>query len=114
MALFRQGLNPVLREHPTLFRGCTLNELVSASIEQEDACRAHVEEERKMRHTAQVPLGLHHSFRPATWSPFVSTMESPSTSVGGPTPSSLPIASCSTSSSAANWGGLPVFQLQAD
>jgi hypothetical protein len=34
-------------EHSTLFRGYTLNELVSASIEQEDACRARLEEERK-------------------------------------------------------------------
>jgi hypothetical protein len=49
MALFHQGLNPVLREHLTLFRGYTLNELVSASIEQEDTCRARVEEERKKR-----------------------------------------------------------------
>jgi hypothetical protein len=39
----------VLREHLTLFRGCTLNELVSASIEQEDVCRACLEEERKKR-----------------------------------------------------------------
>jgi hypothetical protein len=49
MPLFHQGLSPVLREHLTLFRGCTLNELVSASIEQEDACRACLEEERKKR-----------------------------------------------------------------
>jgi hypothetical protein len=49
MSLFCQGLNPVLREHLTLFQGCTLNELVSTSIEQEDACRAHLEEERKKR-----------------------------------------------------------------
>jgi hypothetical protein len=49
MALFLQGLNPVLREHLTLFHACTLNELVSTSIEQEDACRAHVEEEKKKR-----------------------------------------------------------------
>jgi hypothetical protein len=49
MLLFRQGLSPVLREHLTLFRGCTLNELVSASIEQEDACCARLEEERKKR-----------------------------------------------------------------
>jgi hypothetical protein len=49
MALFRQRLNPVLHEHLTLFRGCTLNELVSVSIEQEDACRARIEEERKNR-----------------------------------------------------------------
>jgi hypothetical protein len=45
--LFCQGLNPVLREHLVLFWGCTLNELVSASIEQEDACHARLEEERK-------------------------------------------------------------------
>jgi hypothetical protein len=49
MSLFCQGLSLVLREHLTLFRGCTLNKLVSASIEQEDACRAHLEEERKKR-----------------------------------------------------------------
>jgi hypothetical protein len=30
-----------------LFRGCTLNELVSASIEQEDVCRARIEERNK-------------------------------------------------------------------
>jgi hypothetical protein len=33
MALFHQGLSPVLQEHLTLFWGCTLNDLVSASIE---------------------------------------------------------------------------------
>jgi hypothetical protein len=33
VSLFRQGLSPVLREHLTVFWGCTLNELVSASIE---------------------------------------------------------------------------------
>jgi hypothetical protein len=49
MSLFRQGLSPVLREHLTLFRGYTLNVLVSASIEQEDACRAYLLEERKKR-----------------------------------------------------------------
>jgi hypothetical protein len=49
MALFRQGLNSVLREYLTLFQGCTLNDLVSTSIEQEDACHAHMEEERKKR-----------------------------------------------------------------
>jgi hypothetical protein len=42
MSLFHQGLIPVLREHLILFRGCTLNEQVSISIEQEDACRAHL------------------------------------------------------------------------
>jgi hypothetical protein len=49
MSLFYQGLSPVLRDHLTLFQGCTLNELVSTSIEQEDACCAHLEEERKKR-----------------------------------------------------------------
>jgi hypothetical protein len=49
MSLFCQGLSPVLCEHLTLFQGCTLNELVSASIEQEDVCRARLEEERKKR-----------------------------------------------------------------
>jgi hypothetical protein len=47
MSLFCQGLSPVLHEHLTLFQGCTLKELVSASLEQEDACRSHLEEERK-------------------------------------------------------------------
>jgi hypothetical protein len=49
MSLFHQGLSPVLREHLTLFQGCTLNELVIASIEQEDTCHARLEEERKKR-----------------------------------------------------------------
>jgi hypothetical protein len=49
MSLFRHRLSPVLRKHLTMFRGCTLNELVSASIEQEDVCRARLEEERKKR-----------------------------------------------------------------
>jgi hypothetical protein len=49
MALFHQGLNPVLCEHLALFWGYTLNELVSASIEQEDAYHACMEEEMKKR-----------------------------------------------------------------
>jgi hypothetical protein len=49
MLLFRQGLSLVLREHLTLFQGYTLNELVRASIEQEDACHARLEEDRKKR-----------------------------------------------------------------
>jgi hypothetical protein len=49
MSLFRQGLSPMLREHLTLFRCCTPNELVSTSIEQEDVCHARLEEERKKR-----------------------------------------------------------------
>jgi hypothetical protein len=49
MSLFHQGLSPMLHEHLILFWGCTLNKLVSASIEQEDACCARLEEERKKR-----------------------------------------------------------------
>jgi hypothetical protein len=49
MSLFCQGLSPVLREHLPLFRGYTLNEPVSTSIEQEDVCRARLEEEMKKR-----------------------------------------------------------------
>jgi hypothetical protein len=49
ISLFRQGLGPMLREHLTLFWGYALNELVSTSIEQEDACRSHLEEDRKKR-----------------------------------------------------------------
>jgi hypothetical protein len=48
MALFHQGLNSRLHEHLTLFHDCTFNELVSASFEQEDACRADMKEKRKM------------------------------------------------------------------
>jgi hypothetical protein len=49
MALFRQGFNLMVHEHLTLFWGCTLNELVSTSIEQEDTCHARIEEERKKK-----------------------------------------------------------------
>jgi hypothetical protein len=63
MTLFRQGLNPVLREHLTLFRGCTLNKLVSASIEQEDACRARIEEERKKRPLSEPTRGAPPKYR---------------------------------------------------
>jgi hypothetical protein len=61
MSLFRQGLSPVLCEHLTLFRGCTLNELVSASIDQEDVCRARLEEEREKRHLPGPTRALHPS-----------------------------------------------------
>jgi hypothetical protein len=57
MVLFRQRLSPVLHEHPTLFWGCTLNELMSASIEQEGACRAHMEEERKKSPLSELTRG---------------------------------------------------------
>jgi hypothetical protein len=63
MALFRQGLNSRLHEHLTLFRGCTFNELVSASIEQEDATRAHMEEEKRMRPMARPSGGAPPKYR---------------------------------------------------
>jgi hypothetical protein len=47
----------VLHEHLTLFRSYTLNELLSTSIEQEDAGRARVEEERKKRPLSGPPRG---------------------------------------------------------
>jgi hypothetical protein len=59
MVLFRQGLSPVFWEHLTLFQGCTLNELVSASIEQEDACCARIEE-RGRRGLCLALLGALH------------------------------------------------------
>jgi hypothetical protein len=62
MSLFCQGLSHVLCEHLMLFRGYTLNELVSSSIEQEDVCHARLEEERKKR-----PLpGPNGSLHPST------------------------------------------------
>jgi hypothetical protein len=112
----------VLREHLTLFRGCTLNKIVSASIEQEDACRARMEEERKKRPLSRPTGGpppkyrlvYTPSFRPATWSPSVSAVKSLSTSAGGPMPSSLPVADCSTTSSTAYRGWLSVLQLRVN
>jgi hypothetical protein len=61
--------------------------------------------------SAQVPPGLHFTFRPATWPSFIAVVEPPSTSVSGPTSSSLPVADYSTSSSTAGWGRVPVLQL---
>jgi hypothetical protein len=63
MSLFRQGLSPVLCEHLTLFWGCTLNELVSASIDQEDVCRARLEEEREKRHLPRPTGGAPPKYR---------------------------------------------------
>jgi hypothetical protein len=37
----------VLHEHLTLYHGCTLNELVTTSIEQVDTCWARMEERKK-------------------------------------------------------------------
>jgi hypothetical protein len=63
MALFHQGLNPVLCDHLMLFRGCTLNELVSASIEQENACHSRIEEERKKRPLSGPTRGASPKYR---------------------------------------------------
>jgi hypothetical protein len=120
MSLFHQGLSPMLREHLTLFRGCTLNELVSTSIEQEDTCRTHIEEERKKRPLSRTTEGALPKYRlvytPPSGqprAPSISEVDPLSTSAGGPTSSSLPTVGCSTSCSVACWGGLPVLQLQA-
>jgi hypothetical protein len=95
-----------------LFWGCTLNELVSASIEQEDACRAHFEERNKRplpEPNGGAPLDLHSAFRPATWFPFVTAVEPPFTSAGGPMSSSVPAAGCTTLSIAVGWGRIFVL-----
>jgi hypothetical protein len=57
MSLFHQGLSPVLREYLTLFWGRTLDELVSASIEKEDVCRARLEEEEQKKRSLPGPIG---------------------------------------------------------
>jgi hypothetical protein len=62
MSLFRQGLSLVLREHLMLFRGCTLNELVSASIEQR-MCVVLAWRRRGRRGPC---LGLTGALRPST------------------------------------------------
>jgi hypothetical protein len=73
ISLFSQGLSPVLREHLMLFRGCTLNELVSTSIEQDDACRARLEGERKKRPlrgpTGGAPPKYHLVYTPPSGQP---------------------------------------------
>jgi hypothetical protein len=121
MSLFYQGLSPVLREHLTLFRGCTQNELVRASIEQEDKCRGRLEEERKKRHLPGPNGGAPLKYRlvytlPSGQlrAPSVAAVEAPSTSAGGPMSSSLPTTGCSTSSSTASSGRFPVLQLWSD
>jgi hypothetical protein len=53
----------VLHEHLMLFRGCTLNELVTASIEQENACCARMEEERKKRPLSESTGGTPPKYR---------------------------------------------------
>jgi hypothetical protein len=53
----------MLHEHLTLYHGCTLNELVSASIGQEDACRARMEEKRKKRPLSRPTRGAPPKYR---------------------------------------------------
>jgi hypothetical protein len=111
----------MLREHLTLFQGCTLNELVSTSIEQEDACRGHIGEEQKKRPLSGPTGALSRS---TVWStllcqashmvPLYLSRGITITVAGDPTPSSLPTASYSTSSSTTCWGGLLVIQLRAN
>jgi hypothetical protein len=73
MSLFLQGLSPVLHEHLMLFRGYILNELVRASIEQEDACCARLEEERKKRPlpgpNGSAPPKYHQVYTPPSGQP---------------------------------------------
>jgi hypothetical protein len=46
-----------------LFQGCTLNKMVSTSIEQEDACHACMAEERKKRPLSQPTGGFPPKYR---------------------------------------------------
>jgi hypothetical protein len=58
MALLCLRLNPMLREHLTLIWGCTLNELVTTSIEQERLSSSYgggEEEEALSRPTGGAP-----------------------------------------------------------
>jgi hypothetical protein len=59
MALLCLRLNPMLREHLTLIRGCTLNELVTTTIEQERLSSSYggggEEEEALSRPTGGAP-----------------------------------------------------------
>jgi hypothetical protein len=69
---YSKGFSPVLHEHLTLFQGCTLNELVSASIEQEDACHARLEERKKRpppRPTGGAPPKYHLVYTPPSGQP---------------------------------------------
>jgi hypothetical protein len=64
MKLFKKGLGAQLREHLTLFRSGNFNELIMATIEQEDASRAHMDEEEEdhvrpyWRCSSEVPPSL--------------------------------------------------------
>jgi hypothetical protein len=122
MSLFRQGLSPMLHENLTLFRGCTLNELVSTSIEQEDVCRARLEEERKKR-----PLPAPNGGAPPKYCliytlPSVQPCTPPLHRSSGasvhlsrwPIFSRLPMAGWSTLSSITGWGRVSVLQLWAN
>jgi hypothetical protein len=45
MELFKKGLGAQLHEHLTMFHNFNFNKQVSASVEQEDASRACMDEE---------------------------------------------------------------------
>jgi hypothetical protein len=49
MELFKKGVSAQLREHLNLFCNCNFNELVNASMEQEDAPRARMDDEERKR-----------------------------------------------------------------
>jgi hypothetical protein len=121
MFLFHQGCSPMLRDHLTLFQGCTMNELVSTSIEQEDMCHARLEKERKKRPLPGPTRGAPPKYLlvdtlPSSQpcAPLIAAVEPPSTSAGRPMSSSLPTAGCSTSSSAAGWHRVSMLQLWPD
>jgi hypothetical protein len=65
--LFKKALNVQLCVHPTLFCSGNFNELISASIEQEDASHGHMGEEEEahvrtyQRCPSEVPHGLYTS-----------------------------------------------------
>jgi hypothetical protein len=65
-------------------------------------------------HSTQVPPGVHSTFRPTMWPSFITVVEPPSTSAGGPMSSSLRAAGYSTSSSTVSWGRVSVLQLWLD
>jgi hypothetical protein len=61
----------MLQEHLTLFRGYNLNELVSASIEQEDACCTRIERKKRPRPglTGGAPPKYHLVYSPPSGQP---------------------------------------------
>jgi hypothetical protein len=104
------------------FQSWTFNQLMSGAIRQEDAIRATKEEKKGKRaalgpsggRSAQVPPGLHSTYRPAAWSSSSTAVVGlPYTSVGSSASASSPAVVCSTSSSIDCRARLPVLQLMA-